>query len=105
MWSTARYTFGLSDAEFWRLTLWQFYELSKRHDEEVQRFDFHFGVVASTIANTSRDPKKRRKPFEPKDFMPDREPKRRVKKTPKALHDYWKANVLTAFRVIKKEAH
>lgn len=32
--------------------------------------DWRTGLVASTIANVNRDPKKQRKPFEPTDFMP-----------------------------------
>jgi len=34
--------------------------------------DWRFGMLASVIANANRDEKKRRKPFEPKDFMPQR---------------------------------
>jgi len=32
--------------------------------------DWRTGLIASTIANVNRDPKKRRKPYEPEDFMP-----------------------------------
>lgn len=35
-----------------------------------ERADWRAGLVASTIANANRDPKKRREPFEPTDFMP-----------------------------------
>lgn len=38
------------------------------------RADLRMGILASVIANASRDPDKRPKPFEPKDFMPDFEP-------------------------------
>ncbi len=34
------------------------------------RADLRAGIVASTVANTARDPKKRKKPFAPEDFMP-----------------------------------
>ena len=34
------------------------------------RADWRAGMVAATIANVNRDPKKRRKPFEPADFLP-----------------------------------
>ena len=34
-----------------------------------QEDEYHAGLVASVIANTARNPKKRSKPFEPKDFM------------------------------------
>lgn len=36
--------------------------------------DWRAGMVASTIANVNRDPKKQKKPFEPKDFVPRRVP-------------------------------
>lgn len=35
--------------------------------------DWRFGMLASVFANTNRDPKKRRKPYEPKDFIPQRD--------------------------------
>lgn len=34
------------------------------------RADLRAGIVASTVANTARDPKKRRQPFQPDEFMP-----------------------------------
>lgn len=49
------------------LTEWQIYLNLEPHGEE--RSDLRAGIIASTIANTSRDPKKS-KPFKPKDFMP-----------------------------------
>jgi hypothetical protein len=39
-----------------------------------QRADLRAGIVASTMANTARDPKKKAKPFEASDFMPKFEP-------------------------------
>lgn len=36
----------------------------------VEREDLRAGIVASTIANANRDPKKRAKPFTPDQFMP-----------------------------------
>lgn len=35
--------------------------------------DWRFGMLASVIANVNRDSKKRRRPYEPQDFMPRRE--------------------------------
>ena len=35
------------------------------------RADLRAGIVASTIANTHRDPKVRKRPFEPQEFVPD----------------------------------
>lgn len=34
--------------------------------------DWRAGMIASTVANVHRDPKKRREPFSPQDFMPQR---------------------------------
>lgn len=34
-----------------------------------QEDEYRSSLIASVIANTARNPKKRRKPFEPKDFM------------------------------------
>lgn len=38
--------------------------------------DLRAAIIASTIANANRDPKKQRKPYKPRDFMPqwDRPP-------------------------------
>jgi hypothetical protein len=36
----------------------------------AERDDLRAAIVASTVANTARDPKRRRKPFAPADFMP-----------------------------------
>jgi hypothetical protein len=36
-----------------------------------ERADLRAGIVASTIANVNRDPKRRVKPFTPDEFMPD----------------------------------
>lgn len=35
--------------------------------------DWRAGLIAATIANANRDPKKRRRPYEPRDFMPQHE--------------------------------
>ena len=32
--------------------------------------DWRAGLIAATIANANRDSKKRRRPYEPQDFMP-----------------------------------
>jgi len=52
------------------LTEWQIYFGMEPWGTEVD--DWRAGMVASTIANVNRDPKKQKKPFEPKDFMPER---------------------------------
>lgn len=50
------------------LTEWMAYAQVEPFGEE--RGDLRAGIVASTIANVNRDTKKRRKPFEPEEFMP-----------------------------------
>lgn len=44
---------------FWRLEPW---------GAEIE--SWRAGMIAATIANANRDPKRQRKPFEPSDFMP-----------------------------------
>lgn len=50
------------------LTEWQAYYRLEPFGEE--RADLRAGIIASTMANTARDPKKHSKPFEPREFMP-----------------------------------
>jgi hypothetical protein len=63
------------------LTEWEAYAALEPFGEE--RGDLRAGVVASVIANVNRDPKKRREPFEPKDFMPRFGETERAKPEPK----------------------
>ena len=35
-----------------------------------ERADYRAGIVAATVANSTRDSKKHRKPYRPQDFMP-----------------------------------
>lgn len=44
-----------------------FYRLEPFGEE---RADWRAALIACLIANTHRNPKKRRRPYEPKDFMP-----------------------------------
>lgn len=44
--------------------------------------DYRSGVVASTIANVNRDPKQRRQPFVPEDFVPKREQPKKEEQSP-----------------------
>ena len=44
---------------FWRLEPW---------GAEIEFW--RAGMIAATIANANRDPKRQRRPFEPSDFMP-----------------------------------
>lgn len=50
------------------LTEWMaFYSVSPFGEE---RADVRAGIVAAVVANTHRNPKRRKKPYEVKDFMP-----------------------------------
>src|SRR5690606_27802860 len=40
--------------------------------------DWRAAMIAATVANGYRDPKRRRKPYEPKDFMPRYEPPKKT---------------------------
>jgi hypothetical protein len=54
-------------AEAW--VLWQlYYDLDPWGEE---RADLRSGMIAAMIAETNRDKKKRRKPYTPKEFMPE----------------------------------
>lgn len=97
LWSIGIYDFGLTEDEFWDLTFAQFRALSKRHDLAQQQRDLGFGIVASVIANVNRDPKKRRKEFEPKDFMPVYEPTKPKKPKGEEMFQYWNNFVVPRF--------
>lgn len=65
----------------WREYLeWQEYFALEPFGEE--RADLRAGIVASVIANVNRDPKKRKEPYAPLDFMPYTE---RPKPTPEQV--------------------
>ena len=40
--------------------------------------DWRAGLIASTVANVNRDPKKQKKPYEVSDFMPKRVPEKKT---------------------------
>ena len=52
------------------LSEWMAYFSLEPWGTEVE--DWRAGMIAATIANVNRDEKKRKKPFEPKDFIPQR---------------------------------
>lgn len=60
-----------------------YYELEPFGEE---RADLRSGIVASTVANAHRDPKRRRKPFRPLDFMPRFDAAKRPKGVEGMLH-------------------
>ncbi len=62
--------FGLTSAEFWRLTMRQFVRLVDRKNQHRRQDDMRFGVLATLIAEPNRDRKKRHEPYEPAFFFP-----------------------------------
>lgn len=86
----------MSSAE---ITEWlAFYQLEPFGGE---RDDLRTGIVAATVANVNRDPKKQKRPFEASDFMPvfpgvgeDRGGRR--EKSPEELRRKWEM-VVAAF--------
>ncbi len=52
------------------LTEWAAFFALEPWGAEVE--DWRAGMVAATVANANRDEKKRRKPYTPRDFMPQR---------------------------------
>lgn len=50
-----------------------------------ERADLRAGIVASTVANTARDPKTQRDPFTPQEFMPKFESKEATEQTPEQM--------------------
>lgn len=58
---------GLSDVEFWGLTLAQFDALAERYQDNQQRLDFRSALICAVIANVNRS--KESKIFTPSDFM------------------------------------
>lgn len=105
MWAIGVFDFGLSSEQFWKLTPAQFEALSRRHEIVRQQDDLGFGIVASTVANCHRNPKKRRKPYEPADFMPKyggESKQKKKKQTSREMRAYWDTHVLKHFQVIDK---
>lgn len=61
------------------LTEWQVYFNLEPWGTEIE--DWRAGMIASTIAEVNRDPKKQKKPFEPDDFMPKRDAQPKTEQT------------------------
>ena len=94
VWAVARYDLHLEEDDFWRLTPAQFDALHRRHLAAEEREDLRAGIVASTIANANRDPKRRKQPFKPQDFMPVYE--KQKTSIPKWMHLLQKVEVMNA---------
>lgn len=74
MWAVAVYDFGISDAEFWELTLLKFDAIARRSNEVERKKDYRVAMVCAAIYEQNRNPKKRAEPYSPSDFMPKEEP-------------------------------
>jgi len=77
LWAIGIYDLRLSDEQFWQLTPAQFNALVKRKMIDEEQKDYRTALICSVIANVFRDKKKRRKPFKPQDFMPQRRKQKR----------------------------
>ena len=75
MWAFGRYNLGLSESDFWYLTLREFNALSERFKENQKWLNYRSALICSIIANVNRNPKKKSKAWTPDDFMPAREQK------------------------------
>lgn len=60
---------GMLNSMTWRQYQgWMLYAAEEPFGEE--RADLRSAIVASVVANANRDPKRRPRPFSPRDFMP-----------------------------------
>lgn len=98
--------FGLTDAQFWRLTPAQFSSLAdrydQRYDQERRHLDFLAGIIAATIANVNRS--KSQKAFKPEDFMPKYDDATAEGEGPsdKGLLNLWQGLIMPAFNETNK---
>jgi hypothetical protein len=69
LWASGRYDLGLSDAQFWELTLREHIALMGRRRAAETEQDRRAALVAAVIANCHRNPDKRPEPFTEADFM------------------------------------
>lgn len=61
---------GLKPDEFWTLTPAEWERMVKGYLAREERADYRAGLICAVLANINRDEKKRSKPYEPADFMP-----------------------------------
>jgi hypothetical protein len=70
----ARVKLKLTTTEYRRSTLQELDLLLQVYNDERQEIDWHFGMLASVIANVNRDSKSQPDPYTPQDFMLRRPP-------------------------------
>jgi hypothetical protein len=71
---------GLTDSDFWSLTLIEFNALLRRQSAEYERDSYHAALICAVTLNSQGGRGKGKKPYSPQDFMPkltDREPKKK----------------------------
>lgn len=68
-----RYDLNLTEDDFWGLTLKEFNALAGRHESNQEWLNYRAALVCAVLANTARDPKRKRHPFVPDDFLPKKE--------------------------------
>jgi hypothetical protein len=61
---------GLSQDEFWNMTLVEFNALADTYRDALEREDRHFGLICAVMANINRDPKK--PAYQVEDFIPQK---------------------------------
>jgi len=61
----------LSENDFWKLTPREFNALTERYKEAKTWLDYRAALICSVMANIWRDPKRKRTPFSPDEFMPE----------------------------------
>jgi hypothetical protein len=69
LWAYARVDLGLSDREFWGLTLYELDCLAVRHRRLQQLEDRRAALAAWLLANAHRDSTKRHEPFSLEDVV------------------------------------
>lgn len=93
LWAVARIWLGLSAAEFWALTPFEYAQLSKVYFEQESRKDARSALLASLYLNMHR--KKGRAPFKIEDFMPRYDAVEKEKKPKQS----WKAMLGVAAKI------
>jgi hypothetical protein len=78
LWSSGRVDLGLTDEQFWSLTVREHKALVSRLRLRERNQDRRFALIAAVTANCHRDPAKRPEPFTEADFMPGTQQKSKV---------------------------
>ena len=80
MWASGRFDLGLTEDEFWNLTLKEFNALSARFKDAQDWQNYRAAMICCVVANTVRTKTKKPLPWVPSDFMPTRERKQMTDK-------------------------